>query len=85
MEAALTWTLARAKDHLSELIRHAREAGPQRISIRGEAKAVVLSNEDYEALCDPNAPKTLKELLLRMNLEDVDLSRDQTPACDIEF
>lgn len=81
----MTWTLARAKDQLSELIRQAQEAGPQKISVRGEPKAVVLSNDDYEALCAPNAPKTLKELLLRMNLDGVDLERDQTPTRDIEF
>jgi prevent-host-death family protein len=81
----MTWTLAKAKDQLSELIRQAQEAGPQRISVRGEPKAVVISSDDYEALCDPDAPKTLKELLLRMNLDGVDLTRDQAPARDIEL
>ena len=81
----MTWTLARAKDQLSEVIRQAQEAGPQTISVRGQAKAVVISREDYEALCAPDAPKTLKALLQQMNLEGVDLTRDQTPARDIEF
>lgn len=81
----MSWTLARAKDQLSEVIRQAQEAGPQRITVRGEPKAVVISNDDYEALCDPNAPKTLKELLMRMNLEGVDLERDQTPTRDIDL
>ena len=53
--------------------------------MRGEPKAVVISNDDYEALCDPDAPKTLKELLMRMNLEGVDLERDQTPTRDIDL
>jgi antitoxin Phd len=81
----MNWTLARAKDQLSEVIRQAQESGPQAITVRGERKAVVLSEADYEALRDPNAPKTLKELLLRLNLEGVDLTRDQTPARDIDL
>jgi prevent-host-death family protein len=85
MEPHVSWTLARAKDQLSEVIRQAQQAGPQKITVRGEPKAVVLSNEDYEALCDPGAPKTLKELLMRMNLEGVDLSRDQTPTPDVDL
>jgi prevent-host-death family protein len=84
-EAAMTWTLARAKDRLSEVIRQAREAGPQTISVRGEPKAVVISREDYEALRDPGAPKTLKDLLRAMNLEGVDLARDQRPPRDIDL
>ncbi|MGH6955030.1 MAG: hypothetical protein ACREEW_00010 [Caulobacteraceae bacterium] len=32
----MTWTLGRAKDRLSELIRQAGAAGPRRISVRGE-------------------------------------------------
>ncbi|HWA62031.1 MAG TPA: type II toxin-antitoxin system Phd/YefM family antitoxin [Caulobacteraceae bacterium] len=81
----MNWTLARAKDQLSEVIRQAQEFGPQRITVRGERKAVVISEEDYEALCAPDAPKTLKELLLRMNLEGLDLERDQTPARDLDL
>jgi antitoxin Phd len=81
----VTWTLARAKDQLSELIRQAGEAGPQTISVRGEAKAVVISADDYAALCDPDAPKTLKALLRNFNLEGVDLDRDQTPARDLDL
>lgn len=81
----MDWTLARAKDQLSEVIRQAQERGPQRISVRGENKAVVISNNDYEALCDPDAPKTLKDLIRMLDLEGVDLTRDQTPARDIEF
>ena len=81
----MNWTLARAKDHLSEVIRQAQEVGPQAITVRGQRKAVVLSDADYEALRDPNAPRDLKELLLQLNLEGVDLTRDQTPARDIDL
>ena len=85
MEPAMSWTLARAKDQLSEVIRQARDKGPQVISVRGRETAVVLSKADYEHLREPNAPGSLLELLGRMNFDGVDLSRDQTPARDIDL
>lgn len=81
----MTWTLARAKDQLSEVIRQAIDRGPQTISVRGRETAVVLSKADFEHLRDPKAPKSLKDLLNRMNLEGVDLARDQTPTRDLEW
>ena len=81
----MNWTLARAKDHLSELVRRAALDGPQTISVRGQDAVVVISKADYEQMCDPGAPKTLKELLMGLDLEDMDLARDQTPARDLEL
>lgn len=80
----MNWTLARAKDRLSEVVRRAIDQGPQTISVRGQETAVVLSKVDYEHLLDPGAPKTLKDLLEGMNLDGVDLSRDQTPTRDLD-
>ena len=39
----MNWSLARAKDNLSEVIRRSRTEGPQEISIHGQDAAVVLS------------------------------------------
>jgi prevent-host-death family protein len=79
------WSLAEAKDGLSELVRRARTQGPQTISVRGERAAVVLSANEYDALTAPSAPATLKALLRAMNLEGVDLTRDPRPPRDIEL
>jgi antitoxin Phd len=83
--APMNWTLASAKDHLSEVIRRAQDCGPQTITVRGERKAVLISEADYAALRDPAAPKTLKELLRTMDLEGVDLTRDPRPTRDIDL
>jgi len=80
----MNWTLARAKDQLSEVVRRAVDQGPQTISVRGHQTAVVLSKSDYEHLLEPGAPKSLKALLETMNLDGVDLARDQTPARDLD-
>ena len=81
----MAWTLAQAKDQFSEVVRRAASEGPQTISIRGQDTAVVLSKTDYDQLRDPEAPKTLKELLLSFDLDGVDLTRDPRPPRDIDL
>lgn len=81
----MAWTLAEAKDQLSEVVRRAARQGPQTISVRGKETAVVLAKDEYDRLRAPDKPTSLKDLLTRMNWDGVDLSRDQTPARDIEL
>lgn len=81
----MSWTLAQAKDQLSEVVRRAIDDGPQTISVRGRETAVLLSKLQFEQLLAPDAPASLKELLLGMNLDGVDLDRDQTPTRDLDF
>lgn len=81
----MNWSLAKAKDNLSEVIRRSRTEGPQEISIHGQDAAVVLSAEDFRRLKDPRASRDFKDWLLNgPSLEDVDLERDRRPARDIE-
>lgn len=48
-----TWQLQHAKSHFSEVIRNAITDGPQNITMRGEAVAVILSKEEYDRLSKP--------------------------------
>ena len=48
----MKWSLATAKNRLSEVVRQAKRHGPQVISVRGEESAVVLSKAD-------SSPRTL--------------------------
>jgi prevent-host-death family protein len=73
----MTWTLARAKDRLSEVIRQAAEEGPQVISVRGREAAIVLSKDEFDRLNPETPRRNFKEFLLAIpSLEGVDLSRD---------
>ncbi len=45
---------------------------------------MVLANEHYEHPRDAAPPCGLKALLTEMNLEGLDLERDQEPARDID-
>ncbi len=81
----MNWSLAKARDNLSEVIRRSRTEGPQEISIHGQDAAVVLSAEDFRRLKDPRASRDFKDWLLGGPcLEGVDLERDRRPARDID-
>ena len=81
----MAWSLAKAKDNLSEVIRRSRTEGPQEISIHGQDAAVVLSAEDFRRLKDPRASRDFKDWLLSgPSLEGVDLERDRRPSREIE-
>lgn len=55
------WPMQDAKARLSEVIR-AAEKEPQRISLRGEEKAVVLSADEYRRLLSAHPMPTLYEI-----------------------
>ena len=81
----MIWSLAKAKNNLSEVIRRSRSEGPQAISIHGQDAAVVLSAEDFRRLKDPEAPRDFKDWLLGgPSLEGIDLERDDRPSREID-
>lgn len=82
----MSWTLANAKDHFSEVVRRSIDQGPQEITVRGEPTALVVSVEDWRRLQDPNRPRNLNEFLKSMPpLEDLDLTRNPLPSRVIDF
>lgn len=82
----MNWSLAEAKDRLSEVVRRAETEGPQPISVRGRQAAVVLSAEDYRRLRDPAAPRDFKDWLLNgPSLEGIDLERDPSPGREADL
>ncbi len=56
------WQLQDAKNRLSEVVKRAREEGPQTVTVRGKRAAVVLSANAYDSLVRSRKP--LKEYLL---------------------
>jgi antitoxin Phd len=84
-DSQMNWTLAKAKDQLSQLVRRAQSQGPQMVSVRGRDVAVVMSKADYDHLLDPRAPRTLKEAILQLDLDGLDLARDPSPTPDREL
>jgi prevent-host-death family protein len=47
----MAWQLQDAKNRFSQLVHAAQREGPQTVTLRGIRAAVVLSAQDYDALC----------------------------------
>lgn len=77
-----SWQLQEAKARLSDLVRTAATDGPQEITVRGQAAAVVLSQADYERLVGKRAAQNLADFLLASPLAGLSLefAREQTPT-----
>lgn len=56
------WKLEDAKARFSEVVRLAREKGPQRVTLRGQEAVVVLSAQDYARLAPTAAKPSLAAL-----------------------
>jgi len=73
------WQVQEAKARFSDLLRDAVRSGPQEITVRGRATAVVLSTSEYEQLIERKP--SLVEFLRSSPLAGVDLviERDRSP------
>jgi antitoxin Phd len=80
------WQLQEAKARLSEVVKSSQREGPQEISVRGHAAAVVLSAEDYERLRRKKQKLGIDTFLRRSSRVKVNLEieRDKSPARDVE-
>jgi len=69
------WQMQEAKNRLSELVRKAREEGPQVITVHGADAAVVVSAEQYAKLARRKG--TLVDFFRKSPLvgEDLDVTR----------
>lgn len=80
----VTWKMESAKARLSEVVRQAQVQGPQRITIRGEAAAVVLSPDDYAQLTQDGNANWVDRF--RENFTgEIDLVRDDDTGRDFDL
>ena len=83
--AANRWKLEDAKARFSEVVRSARQKGPQRVTVRGQDAVVVLSVEDFERLV-PQTPKMpFLQFMESLHLGGLDLERDMDRGRDVEL
>ncbi len=80
----IVWKMETAKARLSEVVRQAQVQGPQRITIRGEAAAVVLSQEDYAELTRVGDANWV-DRFRRSFTGDIDLIRDDDTGRDFSL
>ena len=79
------WKLEDAKARFSELVRRARDQGPQAVTVRGRPAVVVVDAEEYERLAAPRPTLPLVTFLEGLNLDDLDLTRERDFGRDIEI
>ncbi len=79
------WQVQEAKARFSDLLRDAVRSGPQEITVRGHATAVVLSTVEYERLTTQKP--SLVEFLRASPLAgiDLDIERDRSPGRAIDL
>src|ERR1700739_4706685 len=82
-----TWKLQDAKPHFSQVVREARERGPQRVTVHGRDAVVVLSAEDYARLAPAAAQPSLHALLSSSPLRDLASAQGSVrpPVRDVEL
>lgn len=79
------WKLEDAKARFSEVVRRARETGPQRVTVHGQDAVVILSATDYARLA-PVAAVSLAALFGDgpfQALDEFDELREQAPVRDL--
>jgi prevent-host-death family protein len=69
------WRLQDAKARLSEVVRLARERGPQRVTVHGRDAVVVVAAETYDRLQPPLTGEAIVEAFRCSPLAEVEIGR----------
>ena len=77
----MTWNLAEAKNRLTEVVNLALTEGPQTITRRSDT-VIVISAERYAELTGQK-PDFKEFLFQHVGLDELDLTRDQSPGRDV--
>lgn len=86
------WQLQDAKNRFSEVVKKAREEGPQSVTVHGQPAAVVVSALEFEALIKPRM--SFADFLLSEapdaepwpdDVVDAINARDRDPGREVDF
>lgn len=79
------WKLNDAKARFSEVVRHAREDGPQRVSVRGHDAVVVMSVEEFERLVPAKPKAPFVTFMESLHLGGLDIDREMDRGRDVDL
>lgn len=79
------WTLEEAQAHLREVVRLARNEGPQYVGMRESGAVVVMSIEDLAKLRSTSVDHPLVNFADELNFGDLDLEREEDPGRDVRL
>lgn len=82
-----SWQLQDAKSQFSELIRRARQKGPQRVTVHGKDAVVVVDAAEWDRLRKPVSGRDLVEALANSPLKDIAIERlsVKSPVRDVKL
>ena len=82
-----SWRLQDAKAQFSELVRRARQKGPQRVTVHGKDAVVVVDAVEWDRLRKPVSGRDLVEALANSPLKDVPIGRlsVKSPVRDVKL
>jgi prevent-host-death family protein len=73
------WPLQDAKARLSELVRRARNDGPQHVTVHGREEVVVISVDEFRRLVGERSGKALIEAMQASPYREIDLEPERMP------
>lgn len=81
------WPLHDAKARFSEVVRRAREDGPQRVTLHGEDAVVIVSAQTYDRDRERHTGRRLVEALAASPLGDLEFDRVSVsgPVRDVDL
>jgi prevent-host-death family protein len=83
--AAGRWKLEDAKARFSEVVRHARQDGPQRVTVRGHDAVVIMSVEEFDKLAPEKPRAPFVAFMESLHLDGMDLEREMDRGRDVEL
>jgi len=79
------WTLEIAKARFSEVVRRARNEGPQHVTVRGRDSVVVMSSDEFERLTAAGPTVPFVTFMVSLDLPDLDIERENDRGRDVEL
>ena len=81
------WRLQDAKAKLSEVVRQARQRGPQRVTVHGRDAVVVVRAEEFDRMQRPVSGRDIVAALAASPLADVNFERlsVKSPVRDVSL
>lgn len=79
------WKLEDAKARFSEVVRHARQEGPQRVTVRGQDAVVIISADEFDRLTGPKHEIPFVSFMQSLHLDGLDLERERDLGRDVDL
>ena len=82
-----SWRLQDAKARFSEVVRLAREAGPQRVTVRGKDAVVVVASDEFDRLRHPGTGADLVRAMADRRARELDFEHPKArpPVRDVNL